>query len=37
MSNYVEINAIGLIKIREQCPVFNHWLTKIEGLKGNIK
>jgi len=29
--------AIGLIKIREQCPVFNHWLTKIEDLKENIK
>jgi hypothetical protein len=25
--------AMGLIKIREQCPVFNHWLTEIEGLK----
>jgi hypothetical protein len=29
--------AIGLIKIREQCPAFNRWLTEIEGLKGNIK
>ncbi|MEE4355322.1 MAG: DUF4276 family protein, partial [Desulfococcaceae bacterium] len=26
--------AAGLIKIRKQCPVFNHWLTEIEGLKG---
>jgi hypothetical protein len=29
--------SIGLIKIREQCPVFNQWVTKIEELKGNIK
>lgn len=25
--------AIGLVKIREQCPVFNNWLTQIEQLK----
>ncbi len=29
--------AIGLISIRGKCPVFNHWLTKIEQLQGNIK
>jgi len=29
--------AIGLMNIRESCPVFNHWLTQIEQLKENIK
>jgi hypothetical protein len=24
---------IGLQKIREKCPIFNEWLTKIENLK----
>ncbi len=26
--------AIGLARIRKQCPVFNEWLTCIENLKG---
>ena len=25
--------AIGLHRIRERCPIFNGWLTQIEGLK----
>lgn len=26
--------AIGLVKIRKRCPMFNEWLTAIEGVKG---
>jgi len=26
--------AIGLVKIRESCPIFNGWLTAVENLKG---
>lgn len=29
--------AIGLPKIRERCPIFNGWLTEIEGLKKGKK
>jgi hypothetical protein len=25
---------IGLAKIRDKCPIFNEWLTRIENLKG---
>ena len=27
------IREIGLPKIRQQCPIFNEWLTRIENLK----
>lgn len=27
--------AIGLVKIRERCPIFNKWLTEIECIKGD--
>ena len=27
--------AIGLVKIKEQCPLFNKWMTEIECLKGS--
>ena len=25
--------AIGVEKMREKCPVFNHWLTSLENLR----
>ncbi len=28
------LNAIGLEKIRRQCPLFHQWLTNMESLKG---
>lgn len=28
------LEAIGLEKIRRQCPLFNHWLADMESLKG---
>jgi Domain of unknown function (DUF4276) len=28
--------AIGLVKIREHCPIFNKWLTEIECAKGGF-
>jgi hypothetical protein len=27
--------AIGLVKIRESCPIFNKWMTEIECVKGS--
>ncbi len=27
--------AIGLVKIRKRCPIFNNWLKEIESIKGN--
>ncbi len=26
--------AIGLVRIRAHCPIFNKWLTQIECIKG---
>jgi hypothetical protein len=28
------IEIMGLEKIRQECPLFNHWLEKLENLKG---
>jgi len=28
--------SIGLAKMREKCPIFNAWLTAMEGLKGIV-
>jgi hypothetical protein len=27
---------IGLLKIRNKCPIFNEWLTRIENLEGTV-
>lgn len=30
------VKAIGLPKIRKNCPIFNKWLTEVECVKGEI-
>ena len=34
MNSIAIAKAIGLVAMRQQCPLFNGWLTTVENLKG---